>query len=211
MRVMYRRAREAANLSFFAADAVHRVRRYGRRRQGESHILRVVNLVDGIRLGMVAVKVSLGRLRVRRWCYPEGERTAVAGRDTLRHAIHEQFSFPARRNVERKLLQVQRKRAAVVQLCQQQERLPCCDDCRQYITIGGGKGLRHGTPVWCARTYAEVDAQCQIGGLLKLFLLGAQGSKQVGFLRSRQVRLLKFADQRSRQVQTDRKSTRLNS
>ena len=57
--------------------------------------------VDGIGLGIVAVEVSLGELRIRRRRYAEGERTTVAGRDSLRHVVHEQLGLPARRNVER--------------------------------------------------------------------------------------------------------------
>ena len=81
-----------------------------------------------------------------------------------------------------------------MQLGQEQKRLPCRDNCRQHITIRGGKSFGHGTSVGRARTNAEIESQSQIGSLLKLLLLGAQRSQQISFLHSRQVRLLDLDD-----------------
>jgi hypothetical protein len=86
---VYRSAREAANLTLFAVDAVHCARCDRRRRQGESHILGVIDLIDGIGLGVIAVEISLGEPCIRGRRYPEGERATIAWRDTLRHVVHE--------------------------------------------------------------------------------------------------------------------------
>src|ERR1035438_10793790 len=83
MSIVHRRARKGANFAFLAVDAVHRVRRYRRRRQCEGHILGLINLIDRVRLRIIAMEISLGDLRIRGRCYPERKRATIAPSDAF--------------------------------------------------------------------------------------------------------------------------------
>ena len=118
----------------------------------------IVDVIDGVGLGIVAMEVRLGQLRIRRRGDPEGQRATVAGSKPLGYAVHEQLGLPALRDIERELLQVYRQRAAVMQLRHQQERFACRDDRCQHIALAGRERLGHGPAVRGSGPDSEIEA-----------------------------------------------------
>ena len=130
------------------------------------------------------MEVCFCHLRVDGRRHAKRQRATIAGSDLRRHLVHEEFILPALGNFEGKLLQVHGSGAAIVQSRPQQERLARGDHCRQDVALAGGKTGRHGPAIGSARAKLQIHPQCQVRGLLKLLLLGAQAGQQVVFLRA---------------------------
>jgi hypothetical protein len=90
----------------------------GRRRQSQRLVLRLMDLINRVGFRIVAVEVSLCSLGVDGRRNPKRESTAISRRDACRNLIHEELVVPAERNVEYKLLDLHRHRAAIVQFGQ---------------------------------------------------------------------------------------------
>src|SRR5271166_4473751 len=71
-----------------------------RRRQGERLVLRLIDVINRVGLGIVAMEVSLRSLGVDWRRDTECERATLARRNAWRNLVHEELVVPAGRKVE---------------------------------------------------------------------------------------------------------------